>query len=92
MNRVQLISTIATRTGLTQDAVDQVLTALNGVVATQLVAGDKVTIPGFISFEAVQRAARTGRNPATGAPIDIPAKQVVKVVAGAGLKRAVAGE
>lgn len=92
MNRVQLISAIATRTGLTQGTVDQVLTALNGVVAQQLTAGDKVTIPGFVSFEAVQRAARTGRNPATGQPMEIPAKKVVKIVAGTGLKRSVSGE
>ena len=50
---------------------------------------DDIAIPGFVSFQKVKRAARTGRNPQTGATIKIPASATVKVTAGARLKSAV---
>ena len=52
------------------------------------VEGEKVTIPGFLSFETVETAARTGRNPQTGAEIQIAAGKRVKVTAGSKLKAA----
>ncbi|PIE16088.1 MAG: DNA-binding protein HU [Proteobacteria bacterium] len=45
-----------------------------GIIAVELDAGRKVTVPGFGTFGTKTRAARTGRNPATGAQIEIPAK------------------
>ena len=53
--------------------------------------GDKVAITGFVSFERVNRAARTARNPQTGAEIKVPAKKAPKVSAGASFKKAVSG-
>ena len=54
-----------------------------------LTNGEEITIPGFGSFSTVQRAARTGRNPATGAELEIKAATAPKFTAGAGLKTAV---
>jgi DNA-binding protein HU-beta len=51
---------------------------------------EKLVLPGFISIEAVARAARSGRNPQTGAVLQIPARTGVKVSAGTKLKKAVA--
>jgi len=53
---------------------------------------DKITVPGWISFQQTTRAARTGRNPRTGEPIDIPATKGVKVTAGSKLKNAAKGK
>lgn len=91
MNRTELVSAIATQTGSTAAAVDQILAGLSSVVTEQLVKGEKVTIPGFVTFETADRAARTGRNPQTGESLQIAAKRAVKVSAGQALKRAVAG-
>lgn len=91
MNRKQLVKSVADSTGLTQDQVD---TALGGVVDTVTAAvksGDKVVLPGFVSFEQTQRSARTGRNPQTGETLNIPAQKAVKVTAGKSLKDAVRG-
>ena len=91
MNRTELVSAIAAQTGSTATAVDQILAGLSSVITEQLVKGEKVTIPGFVTFETADRAARTGRNPQTGETLQIAAKRAVKVSAGQALKRAVAG-
>ncbi|MDA2987778.1 MAG: HU family DNA-binding protein [Actinomycetota bacterium] len=91
MNRSDVIAAAAQRSGLTPQIVDQALAALQSVVTEALVKGEKVTLPGFLSFEAVQRSAREGRNPATGEKMHIPARTAVKVSAGQSLKRAVSG-
>jgi DNA-binding protein HU-beta len=91
MNRSDVITAAAQRSGLAPQAVDQALAALQSVVTEALVKGEKVTLPGFLSFEAVQRSAREGRNPATGEKMHIPARTAVKVSAGQSLKRAVSG-
>ena len=56
------------------------------IISEQLVKGEKVAFTGFGSFEVSKRAARTGRNPQTGAPIKIPASRVPKFSAGQTLK------
>ena len=91
MNRSELIASVAARSGLAASVIDQVLTVTQSVVTESLVKGDKVTLPGFVSFEAVQRSAREGRNPSTGAKMQIPARMAVKISAGQSLKRAVSG-
>jgi DNA-binding protein HU-beta len=78
MNKGDLIDSIAKQTGFTKTdsgaALDAVLDAVTGALMT----GDRVSLPGFGSFEVKQRSAREGRNPATGAKIKIKAKKVVK--------------
>jgi DNA-binding protein HU-beta len=91
MNRSEAIAAAAQQAGLSPQSVDQALTALQSVISEALVKGEKVTIPGFLAFEAVQRKAREGRNPSTGETIQIPARTAVKISAGQSLKRAVSG-
>lgn len=89
LNKGDLVAAIAAETGLTQTAVASVVDAFFGVVATNVAKGTKVAIPGWISFEKTARAARQGRNPATGEAITIAASNGVKVSAGSKLKAAV---
>ena len=86
MNKAELIDAIADRTGIAKSTVDEVIKGMTETVEAQVAKGDKISIPGFISFQKVNRAARTGRNPRTGETINIPASATVKVTAGARLK------
>jgi DNA-binding protein HU-beta len=89
MNKAELIDAVADRTGVAKSTVDEVLKGMTDTIESQVAKGDKIAIPGFISFQKVQRAARTGRNPRTGETINIPASATVKVTAGARLKGSV---
>ena len=89
MNKAELIDAIADRTGIAKSTVDEVIKGMTETVEAQVAKGDKIAIPGFISFQKVNRAARTGRNPRTGETINIPASATVKVTAGARLKTSV---
>ena len=86
MNKSELIDAIADRTGVAKSTVDEVIKGMTETVEQTVATGDKIQIPGFISFQKVQRSARTGRNPQTGDVIQIPASATVKVTAGARLK------
>ena len=87
MNKTELIDQIAERTGVPKKDVGAVIDGFF-IEVSQVVAkgGEKLTIPGFISFEQVDRKARKGFNPQTGEPITIPASTAVKVTAGNKLK------
>jgi DNA-binding protein HU-beta len=89
MNRSELVAAVAAKTGHSQAAVNGVVDAIFDVVSSQVAQGTKVTIPGWVAFERTNRAARTGRNPQTGDPIQIPASKGVKVSAGSKLKDSV---
>jgi len=89
MNKSELIDAVAERTGVAKSTVDEVLKGMTETIEATVATGDKIQIPGFVSFQKVQRAARTGRNPQTGDTIKIPASATVKVTAGARLKSAV---
>jgi DNA-binding protein HU-beta len=89
ITKTELVASIASATGQSQAAVSGVLDALFATVSDAVAKGSKVSIPGWISFEQVATAARTGRNPQTGAEIKIPAGKRVKVTAGSKLKAAV---
>ena len=91
MNRTELVNSIAQRTGQPASTVGEVLTAFEGVVTEAVAGGDKVQLPGFLTFDRAERAARTGRNPATGGEIQIPASTVPRVKAGKSFKDAVGG-
>lgn len=96
MNKTELIQKLAKKTGLTmkdsETAVNAVFDAKpgKGVIAVELDAGNKVTIPGFGVFKTVARKARTGINPKTGQKINIPAKKYPTFKAGKTLKDRVA--
>ncbi|MDD3267392.1 MAG: HU family DNA-binding protein [Burkholderiales bacterium] len=90
MTKQELIEKIAERTNSTKVTAAKHLDAFLEIVTENLSTGDKVTLVGFGAFEAVQKDARIGRNPATGESIDIPAKRVPKFIPGKQLKEAVA--
>jgi DNA-binding protein HU-beta len=86
MNKGELISAIAEKSGLTKAASEKALNAIISAVSNSLKKGQRVGLVGFGSFNVAKRAARTGRNPQTGKEIKIAAKKVVKFKPGAGLK------
>ncbi len=92
MNKAELIEAVAKSTKQTKTNVEETLNALMATVQSSLVKGDNVQLIGFGTFAAESRAARVGRNPATGKELKIPAKKVVKFKVGAKLKDAVAGK
>ncbi len=89
MNKGDLVEAIAKGSGLTKADAGRALDATLDSITKTLKKGDKVTIPGFGTFSITKRAARTGRNPATGETIKIKAKKTPKFKAGAGLSDAV---
>jgi DNA-binding protein HU-beta len=89
MNKAELVSAVADKSGQSAAAVGSVLSAFEEVVTSTVAGGGKVQLAGFLSFEQAHRAARTGRNPATGAEIQIPAATVPKVKIGKAFKDAV---
>jgi DNA-binding protein HU-beta len=91
MNKAELVNAVAERSGQTGATVNAVISAFEDVITESVAGGTKVALPGFLSFEKADRAARTGRNPATGAEIQIPATTVPKVKVGKSFKDAVAG-
>ncbi|GIU83349.1 MAG: DNA-binding protein HU 1 [Acidimicrobiales bacterium] len=92
MNKSELVEAIAKKTGVSKAQVDTVLGGFQEVVTEVVRKGrEKVTIPGFLTFEQTKRKARTGRNPQTGETIKIPASKAVKITAGSKLRDAVRG-
>jgi len=89
MNKNDLVKAIAEETGQTATAVGEMLSAFEACVTKAVASGEKVQLPGFLTFDKAERAARTGRNPATGAEINIPASTVPRVKAGKTFKDAV---
>ena len=88
MNKQELISAIAEKANLSKKDADAALSAFVGAVEGALKKGDKVALIGFGTFEAKKRAARTGKNPQTGAAIKIPATTVPSFKAGKAFKDA----
>lgn len=82
MNKTELVNAIANEAKLTKVQAKAALEAALDAVAGALVKGDKVSLIGFGTFAVVEKAARMGVNPATGAKIEIAAKKVVKFKAG----------
>jgi len=82
MNKGDLINKVSADAGLSKAQAGKVLDSVLNTVVKSLKKGDKVTLVGFGTFAVAKRAARTGRNPQTGATIKIPAKKVVKFKAG----------
>jgi len=91
MNRKELIDALADKTGSTKADADCNISAVIEVITATLKKGDSVALVGFGTFEVRKRAARNGRNPATGAPLKIKASKAPAFKAGAALKAAVNG-
>lgn len=92
MNKSELIDRVADATGEAKSRVGEVLDAALDAVQTAVHKGEKVTIPGFGSFESRRRAARTGRNPRTGESMRIPATTIPAFKAGQVFKDLVSGK
>ena len=85
MNKTQLISTIAGKTGLSKVTSKKALNAFLTTVSDELKNGGKITLVGHGTYQVVEKSARTGVNPRTKVPIKIPAKKAVKFRPGANL-------
>lgn len=89
MNKGELISAVAEKSGVTKKVAEAVIDAVFGTIEETLASGDKVQLVGFGSFEVRDRAERTGRNPQSGEPITIAASKAPVFKAGKALKDAV---
>lgn len=89
MNKTELIEALAAKTDMTKVAAARAVDGLTEIIGEQLASGEQVAILGFGTFSAIERAARTGRNPSTGAEIKIAASKAPKFAPGKALKDAV---
>ena len=90
MNKAELISAVAVKTGLSKKDSEKAINATFEAITTSLEAGEKVQLVGFGMFDVKERAARIGRNPKTKEAIEIPASCVPVFKAGKALKDKVA--
>ena len=91
MNKGELIDTIASSTGESKRVVGDVLDATINTIEGAVKKGERVSLPGFGTFERRQRSARTARNPRTGEEIQVPATKVPAFKPGATFKSNVSG-
>lgn len=89
MNKTEFVEAVAKEAKASKAAANELVNAVVAVVTKALKKGESVQITGFGTFEVAKRAARKGRNPATGKEIKIPASKAPKFKAGAVLKKAV---
>ena len=86
MNKSELVAAMSEKTELSKKDAEKALKAFTDVVAEELKKGEKIQLVGFGTFEVSERAARTGRNPHSGDPIEIAASKAPKFKAGKALK------
>lgn len=89
LNKADLVNHVADSAGLSKVSASEAVEAVIGGITSALKGGDSVSLVGFGTFSVAARAARTARNPRTGAAINVPASKAPKFKAGKGLKDAV---
>ncbi|MEQ8664457.1 MAG: HU family DNA-binding protein [Rhodospirillales bacterium] len=89
MNKNDLVAAVASSTGLSKSDAAKAVDAVFDSITSSLKGGGEVRLVGFGTFSVANRKATTGRNPRTGATIQIPASKQPKFKAGKGLKDAV---
>ena len=89
MNRSELITEMSTKAEMTKLDTEKVLKAFIDTVTETLAKGEKIQLVGFGTFEVVERASRTGRNPQTSEEILIPASKAPKLKFGKSVKDAI---
>ena len=89
MNKAELVALVAEKLDLTKKTTEEVINTLFDTISETLETGEKVVISGFGTFEIRSRVARTGRNPRTGAEIDVPAQKTPAFRTGKVLKEMV---
>ncbi|MEI6297566.1 MAG: HU family DNA-binding protein [bacterium] len=91
MTKAQLVSALAEKSGMTKKDVKAFMDSLAEVAYKEVKKNKKFTLPGFGILKLTKRKARTGRNPATGVAIKIPAKTAVKFTVSKACKEGVLG-
>lgn len=91
MNKRELVEAVADTAGVAKSDAEATVDAMVAAISTALVGGDKVTLPGFGTFEVRERAARTGRNPQTGESMDIAASRSAAFKPASALKQSLNG-
>ncbi len=89
MKKKDLINAISKEAGMAKNESEAALNAVISCLTDLLAKGDSIVLPGFASISVKKRAARTGRNPSTGQPINIPASNVVSFKTGSKLKESI---
>ena len=89
MNKAELISAVAEKTGLSKKDSEKAVNAALDTITVSLEKGEKVQLVGFGVFDVKERGVRMGRNPKTKEEIEIPASRVPQFKAGKALKEAV---
>lgn len=90
--KAEMIEAVAEAAGVSKADTERTLGAFFDHVVSSTKSGDKVTWPGFGNFSTTQRAAREGRNPQTGEPVQIKASTAMKFSASSTLKQALNGK
>lgn len=88
MNKGELVAAMADKAGVSQKDAGACVDAMFEIIADQVSAGDEVSITGWLKAERAATKARTGRNPQTGEPINVPAGTRTKLTVGSKLKAA----
>jgi len=88
MNKAELISAVAEKTGLSKKDSEKAINATFDTITLSMEAGEKVQLVGFGAFDVKERGSRMGRNPKTKEGIEIPASRVPVFKAGKALKEA----
>lgn len=91
MTKAELIAMVAEATKSKKSDVERIVNSLGDVAAAELLGGGEVSLPSLGKLKAHSCKARTGRNPRTGKPIEIPAKTAVRFTVGQALKNALKG-
>ena len=89
MNKTELVEQIAQKAELSRRDAEQAVDAALKTIEEQLARGGEISLTGFGKFHVAERGARQGRNPQTGAPIQIAASRVPRFSAGSKLKESV---
>lgn len=90
MNKAELIAAVAEKAGFSKKDAEKIINATFNTITDELVAGEKISLVGFGSFDIKSRGERIGRNPKTKEEIKIPASRVPQFKAGKALKEIVA--
>lgn len=86
MNRAEMVAAVATKTSISKKAASEVIDAVLESIKEGLLTDGRVALIGFGAWEVTERSARTGRNPQTGEPMNIPAAKTVRFKAGKNFK------
>ena len=89
MNKSELVAAVAQKSGVAAKDAEAVINSVVETIQATIAKGDDVRLIGFGTFSVTHRAASKGRNPSTGAEVDIPARNVAKFAVGKSLKDAV---